>query len=363
MPELPTEFELSAMDRCLELAARGRGSVEPNPLVGALLLRQGKVLAEGWHRFFGGAHAEVDCLQHSSDELTRGATLVVNLEPCSHYGKTPPCADLIIKRGIARVLVGMQDPNPLVAGRGLARLREAGVKVLCGVREREGQRLNRNFICAQTKGRPRVTLKWAQSLDGRVSREYGQPSAISSKASNIAVHQLRAEHPAILVGMRTVVADDPMLNVRLVDGSNPLRCVLDPELEISLSSRLVKSAADMPLHVYHGDGQSISRQADLENKGVRCVAVPLDQGRLDLSFILQDLLAQGRNGLLVEGGPHTHARFLEAGLVDEIVCITSPEVFGSGPRALEDLRSASAFSMVDVTRVGEDCWMRLEERV
>lgn len=288
--------------RCLHLARLGEYYVAPNPMVGAVLTMphadgDERILAEGWHQQYGGPHAEPNCLMNAEQRHPEGinykqCTLYVNLEPCSHYGKTPPCAELIIKKGIGRVVVGTLDPNPLVAGRGVEMMRNAGIEVIVGVLEEECRRLNKRFFCLQEKKRPYVILKWAQTADGYIDvhRDSGQPITISTCVTKQLVHQQRAENMAIMVGTRTVLLDNPRLLVTRWSGRNPIRITLDRHGILPPNSKIFSD--DAPTIVYR------------ENT--------------DWTFILHDMAQRNIHSVLVEGGATLHNAIIDTGLYDEV---------------------------------------------
>jgi diaminohydroxyphosphoribosylaminopyrimidine deaminase/5-amino-6-(5-phosphoribosylamino)uracil reductase len=348
------------MHRCLELAARGLGHVHPNPLVGALLLDGEQVVAEGWHHGLGQPHAEADCLKDIPDWGARGMTLVVNLEPCCHQGRTPPCTELLLRKGVRRVVCGMVDPDPRVAGKGIAWLRDHGIEVQVGVLEDRCRSLNANFITSIRRNRPRVVLKWAQSLDGRIALTRGRPTQVTGEESRRETHRLRTRLPAILIGLGTAVADDPLLTVREVEGPSPVRVVLDAWARLPLSSRLVRSARQQALVVLCGSEADHEAVAALEQLGARVVRLPLEDGLLPLPRVLEFLHGEGLNGVLVEGGATVLRMFLEQGLLDEAWCLLAPRVFGRGLEAFHGLDLPRSFEITDQRRHGADCWLRLK---
>lgn len=308
------------MRRCLQLAHLGCYYVAPNPMVGAVLVRETpetgeEVLAEGWHERFGEGHAEVNCFRHAAEtgitDFT-GCTLFVSLEPCSHYGKTPPCAKLIIEKGVRKVVVGTLDPNPQVAGNGVRMLREAGIEVVTGVEEAACRELNKRFLCLHEKHRPYVVLKWAQTADGYmdVLRDVndlslrGKPLVISNSVTKQLVHQMRAENMAIMVGTRTALLDNPRLCTTRWSGRNPVRVVLDRHGVIPRDSKLF--SADAETLVYTDT---------------------------DYQYILSDLAARGIHSLMVEGGAQLLTTILESGIWDEIHLEVSPQQVGQGVKA------------------------------
>lgn len=321
------EVEEKYMSRCFELARKAKGNTWPNPMVGAVIVHAGKIIGEGYHRQCGEAHAEVNAIASVKDEsLLAASTLYVSLEPCSHYGKTPPCAELIIRKGIPKVVVGCKDPFVEVAGRGIRMLRNAGVEVVCGVLEQEAQALNAPFMTMQQKHRPYILLKWAQSADGFMDK-YRQSSSVppvvlSSSETRRRVHKLRAESAAILVGTHTALLDNPSLTVRDWAGRSPIRVVLDQYLSLSDTSHLLDGS--VPTLVYT-DREAAPR------KGVEFV-------KIDFSLpvwkqLLQDLAQRKIDSLMVEGGACVLSQLLEEGLWDEAHVETAPCCLEDGVKA------------------------------
>ncbi len=321
------------MRRVLELAARGRGDVEPNPMVGCVIVGQGRVIGEGFHRKFGEAHAEREALGACA-ESPRGASVYVNLEPCCHSNKkTPPCVPALIEAGVGRVVVGCVDPNPQVSGKGIEELRGAGIEVEVGVLEAESKQLNAAFFAGVVHGRPYVTLKWAQSADGKVAGAKGARKQISNELSMRVVHELRGRSDAIVVGIGTVLADDPMLLPRGVQMRRPLiRGVMDSGLRIGLESRLVKTAGEGKVVVYCAAEEvegKISRTVPLSERGVEVVAVARGRmGRPGPMLVLADLAKRGVTHLLVDAGPTLGQSLIDQGLADRVWMIQSPMVVG-----------------------------------
>lgn len=357
------------MRQVLALAERGVGRTRPNPLVGALLVRDGLVLGSGWHRRYGGPHAEVNAV---SDAYERGhadlreATLYVNLEPCCHYGKTPPCTELIIREGISRVYVGMADPNPLVAGKGIACLRAAGIEVYSPVLENDCLELNRVFVKFITTKLPFVTLKTALSMDGKIATAGGESRWISSAESRRDVHRLRGRSAAVLCGIGTVLADDPLLTARDCDlppdfdaTGQPWRVVLDSSLRLPPASRLVAGAKEVPVLVFYlpdaNDPEREKRRQILEAAGCRvCEADPDPRtGLIDPRHVLRQLGGMNIDSVLVEAGGRLSWSFVQAGSVDRIRYYYAPLLVGGdgAPGALGGAGSpslAAALRLVDV---------------
>jgi len=326
------------MKQALALAARGRRWVSPNPMVGAVLVKDGQVIGWGYHRLFGGPHAEVEALKHYGS-CPSHATLYVNLEPCCHQGKTPPCTKRILEAGVQRVVVGVLDPNPLVRGKGVQELREHGLEVKVGVLEERCRELNRVFFYWMERSLPWVTLKWAQSLDGRIATRQGDSRWISSEQSRRMAHALRSEHDAVLVGASTVRTDDPSLTVRHIKGRNPLRVILASDLNIPLDARVLdRGPGEKPCWVACSEPLDQQRAAALEKRGVRLLVCPRgSQGGVELSCLLKEMAREGISSVLVEGGARTITSFLRAGLVQRVVCFVAPMLLGEGIGVVGDL--------------------------
>lgn len=319
------------MARALELASLARGKTSPNPLVGAVVVRDGAVVGEGYHLRAGTPHAEVHALRQAG-ERAGGATLYVNLEPCCHYGRTPPCTGGIIEAGIARVVVAAADPNPRVSGRGIQALRQAGIEVETGVLEAEARRLNEAFFKHIVSGLPFVTLKAAMSLDGKIATSSGESKWITGPESRSLVQRLRLENDAVLVGIGTVLADDPLLTVRLPgEDKKPLRVVADSSLRIPPESRLVQTARDHPTVVAGVEGLCPpGKRKMLIDRGVAVWDLPGADGQVDVRALLQSLGSRDVAGLLLEGGSSLNASFLKAGAVDKYVFFVAPRIIGGG---------------------------------
>lgn len=330
-PEEGSDADRRWMDRALVLALEGWGRVHPNPLVGAVVVNGDRAVGEGHHAEFGGPHAEVLALREAGEDA-RGGTLYVNLEPCRHSGKTPPCTGAVLDAGIRRVVVGCLDPHDR-AGGGAAELQEEGVEVTVGVRAATARRLNARFLWRQVADRPYVQLKYALSVDGYLSREVGRRSRVTGEEAGAYVHWLRAGFGAILVGRRTVQADDPLLTVRgeVTPREPPARVVLDPELRTSLDSRLVGTADRVPLWIVGGPDAPANRRKALESRGVRVLSAERSgPHRLDPESVLASLARQGTDAVLVEGGGRVGSSFLRADVVDRMALLRAPILYGDG---------------------------------
>jgi diaminohydroxyphosphoribosylaminopyrimidine deaminase/5-amino-6-(5-phosphoribosylamino)uracil reductase len=337
------------MSLALALGRRGLGNTWPNPAVGAVIVRDEGgtpvVIGRGWTRPGGRPHAETEALRRAGN-AARGATMYVTLEPCSHHGRTPPCADAIVAAGIGRVVSALRDPNPEVAGRGHARLRAAGIAVEVGVGAAEARRAHAGHIRRIVDGRPHVTLKLALSADGKAGLAGRKPAAITGEAARARVHRLRAMNDAILIGIGTALADDPQLTCRLpgMEQFSPVRVVLDAQLRLRPDSVLVRSARETPVWVVAPDASSVAARA-LTGQGVAVLLAPAQSGRLDLAAVLKLLAGRGITRLMVEGGPIVAAAFVAADLVDEAILFRSPKVIG--PDGIAALEGSSLDALTD----------------
>ncbi len=319
MPQQDHQMENVFMQRAFDLALMGTGLVSPNPLVGCVIVHNDRIVGEGWHRKYGEAHAEVNAIHAVSDHsILPTCKLFVNLEPCSHFGKTPPCADLIVAKKIQSVIISNLDSNPLVAGNGVRKLRENGVEVITGVLENEGRHLNRRFFAYMEKRRPYIILKWAQTADGFIARENMDSKWISNEISRQLVHRWRSEEDAILVGKQTVLHDNPKLNVRDWSGRDPVRVVIDRNLELSNS-----------LNVFDGSQPTICYNVLRAGKRENLVYARIP----DINFteeLIADLFERKVQSVIIEGGSKTLGSFINLGLWDEARIFTSPKTFGRG---------------------------------
>lgn len=312
----------------LVLAGRGRGFVEPNPMVGCVLVRGGKRIGSGYHRRFGGPHAEVEALRHCAVN-PHGATAYVTLEPCCHHGKTPPCTDALIAAGIQRVVAAITDPFSSVAGGGCAALRAAGVTVEVGLCAAEAAALNAPYLKRVSTGRPWIILKWAQSLDGRIATHRGDSRWISDEHCRQHAHRVRANMDGIIVGVGTVLSDDPLLTCRFVrPRRSATRIVLDTHLRTPLRSQLVRTAAATPTWIFCGRNASPARQQQLEKFGCRVTRVALHRGRVGVRAVLNACGQAGMTNVLVEGGSAVHGTFLDGGWADELHAYFAPLLLG-----------------------------------
>lgn len=349
------------MRRAMELAQRGEGMVNPNPLVGAVIVLDGRVLAEGWHERWGGLHAERNALRNCGGTAA-GATMYVTLEPCCHYGKTPPCTDAIIAAGISRVVVGIMDPNPLVAGKGVRQLEKAGIEVECGLLEKELRRQNRVFLRYMTTGLPWVTLKTAMTLDGKIASKTGDSRWVTGEKSRRRVHEMRRSNMAVLTGVGTVRADNPLLNCRLDDcPRQPLRIVADSSASLSLDSRIVSTAREYRTVIAHtgrADRQKVDR---LHEAGVETWECAEENGHVSVGDLLRIAGKAGIDSILLESGGSLNGSFIDGGFVDEAAVFIAPKIIGGSESmtpvagfGIGCMNDAAGLEDVVVERVGDD---------
>ena len=360
--------DIEYMRRAMELAERGVGFTNPNPMVGAVIVKGGKVIGEGWHERCGEWHAERNAFKNCTVPA-EGATMYVTLEPCCHYGKTPPCTEAIIEHGIARVVVGMEDPNPLVAGKGIALLREAGIEVVCGVEEEALREQNRVFLKYISTKLPWVAMKTAMTLDGKIATRTGDSKWITGAEARAYVHELRHRFMAILVGIGTAVADDPLLNCR-IEGRGvrqPIRVVVDSNARLSLDSQLVKTAGEYRTIVAHTRFAPEESVKALREAGVEMLLCKEKEGLVDVRNLLELLGQSGIDSILLEGGGSLNYTFLSEGLADELYAFIAPKIVG-GMNAKTPVEGAGMEKMADainlelenVLNIGHDVLLKLK---
>jgi diaminohydroxyphosphoribosylaminopyrimidine deaminase/5-amino-6-(5-phosphoribosylamino)uracil reductase len=364
------------MAQALHLAERGLYTTSPNPRVGCVLVREAKMVGEGWHELAGGPHAEAVALRMAG-EAARGATAFVTLEPCSHQGRTPPCADALIAAGVTRVVAAVQDPNPQVAGQGLAKLRAAGIEVECGLMEAAARELNVGFFARMTRGTPWLRSKIAMSVDGRTALANGVSRWITGEPARLDVQHWRARSCAIVTGIGTLLADDPQLNVRDINATlQPLRVVLDSKLRIPLTARIlnkslphttassgVEDAGKLLIYTAVADAKKIEA---LEKAGASVCVLPDGNGKVNLADMLADLARRGCNEILLEAGSVLNGAMLRAGLVDELILYLAPQLLGDAARGMAQLGELTALDQrvdlkwQDVRQVGNDLRLTLK---
>lgn len=335
------------MSECIKLAKNGFGQVSPNPLVGCIIVKKGKIIGKGFHKKFGGMHAEVNAIENAkkNGHDIKNSEMYINLEPCSHYGKTPPCTDLIIKEKISRVIIGMKDPNPEVNGKGISKLKKAGIKVECGVLEKECKELNRFFIKFVTKKIPYVTLKIAQSLDGKIALKNKESKYITGKESLKFVHGLRGKYDAVLIGKNTALLDNPSLTVRLVKGRNPYRIVIDKNSSLPENLKLFTDKDSDKTIILNSTGKK----------------------KIPLKNILKALYEMNISSVLIEGGANVFSQFLKENLFDDIYLFIAPKIIGEGLSAFGDykittLSKSKELFLYNSLLSGKDMVLRLKNQ-
>ncbi|OYT15941.1 MAG: riboflavin biosynthesis protein RibD [Bacteroidetes bacterium 4572_77] len=352
------------MSDVLDLAKKGKGNVSPNPLVGCVITKNGKVISQGFHEKFGEAHAERKAILAADKSELDGAELYVNLEPCCHHGKTPPCTDLIIESKIKKVFVGMQDPNPLVAGKGITQLISAGIEVETGILEKEAKFLNRAFIKNITKQEPYVILKMGISLDGFIATSTGESQWITCQESRKQVHKLRAEVDAVLVGKNTAVLDKPQLNVRHIDGRDPKKVIIDSHLKVLDKSEEEKSYLKDAI-IYCIDDSKALENHFIDENNIKIKKLNEVQNRPSLNELLKDIYSNEKIGmLLVEGGAELASSFIEQDLADEILIYIAPMILGNGKNVFagfdaKQLANAKKFEVINHQKIGDDVLIQM----
>lgn len=359
---MPLQQDAVYMARAIQLAKNGRYTTDPNPRVGCVLVRDGVIIGEGWHVKAGEGHAEVEALK-MLDDTAKGSTAYVTLEPCSHYGRTPPCCEALINAGISRVVAAMQDPNPLIAGQGLEKLKAAGIEVVCGVLKEDAQALNRGFIKRMTENSPFVRSKLAMSLDGRTAMASGESKWITSVEARADVHRLRAESSAILTGINTVLADDPAFTARVdFDVMQPIRVVLDSQLRIPPTARMAQLPGRSLILTC---SQNQTKREVLQQAGFEVYDLTKRNNRLDVYEVMKFLAEQQVNELLVEAGSVLNGALLAAGLVNEFIVYLSPCLLGDRGRGLfhipglQRIADKKPLKLTDIRQVGPDLKLTL----
>lgn len=353
-------MQLTYMSLALELAKKGKGKVNPNPMVGAVIVKNNKVIGQGYHEEYGKNHAEINALNNSLENV-EGATLYVTLEPCCHYGKTPPCVDKIIESKISKVVIASRDPNPLVSGNGIKKLIEAGVEVIVGILDNENKKLNEVFMKYIKLKKPFIIMKSAMSLDGKIATYGGESKWISSEESRKNVHKLRNEVMAILVGVNTIIKDDPELTCRLKNSKNPIRIVVDSSLRIPINSKVVNQINKAKTIIVTTTKANKDKINSLENKGVKVIISKLKDNRVDLEDMMIKLGKLKIDSILLEGGSSLNFSALSKNLVDKIQVYIAPKLIGGetsktpiGGSGIEMLKDV--FKVKDMTfeSIGED---------
>ncbi|GAB6157711.1 bifunctional diaminohydroxyphosphoribosylaminopyrimidine deaminase/5-amino-6-(5-phosphoribosylamino)uracil reductase RibD [Desulfotomaculum varum] len=351
------------MQMALELAAKARGRTSPNPMVGAVIVKDGQVVGRGFHARAGSAHAEVVALAEAGRQA-RGATVYVTLEPCCHHGRTGPCTEALLKAGVQRVVAAMSDPNPLVAGKGLAVLQKAGVEVQCGLLEEEARRLNEVFIKYITTRRPFVVMKAATSLDGKIATAAGESKWITNTAARAYGHRLRDMYDAILVGVNTVLTDDPSLTARLPEGrgKDPIRIILDSNARTPTAAKILTQLSAAHTIIATTERAPVERRASLIAAGAEVLVVPGEGPRVDLVRLMEMLAEKEITSVLIEGGGQVNGAALTAGIVDKIVWFLAPKIIG-GDRAPGPVRGQGILSLQDAVKLFDVSVERLDDDI
>jgi len=355
------------MARALELAKKGMGYVSPNPMVGAVIVKDGKIIGEGYHKKCGDFHAERNAFANCTQD-PKGAEIYVTLEPCCHHGKTPPCTEIIIEKGIKKVYVGSLDPNPLVAGKSIPLLEEKGIYVETGILQKECDDLNEVFFHFITNKRPYVVMKYAMTADGKIATKTGASRWISGEESRAEVQQLRHRYRGILIGVETVRKDDPLLTCHMEGGKNPLRIICDSALRIPLDSRIMKTAKEVPTLIVGILGAKENQKA-LIDLGAEVLLTPPKNGRVDLSYLMEKLGEKNIDSVLLEGGSAIQFSALQEGIVQEVLVYQSPKIFGGatakspvGGEGVATVGEAFLLDLKEVKVIGKDVCTRYQVR-
>ena len=367
------------MRRAIELAKKGSGHVNPNPLVGAVIVRDGEIIGEGYHECYGQLHAERNAIANAKKRgnSLEGSTIYVTLEPCCHYGKTPPCTEAIIEEKIAKVVVGSDDPNPLVSGKGFQMLREKGIEVIPHFLKEECDAINHVFFHYIRTGTPYVAMKYAMTMDGKIACYTGDSKWVTGEKSRAHVQTLRKHYKGIMAGIGTVLADDPMLNCRIEGGRDPIRIIADSHLRIPMDSQLVRTAGQQPLIVACLPDADEEKAAQLQEKGVEVLRIPgvttaditeEQKEVISLPVLMKELGARKIDGILLEGGGQLNESALQAGIVDRIYCYIAPKIFGGAQaktpvegQGLTRAADAWQFNRIGMQEFGQDILLEYEK--
>lgn len=338
------------MAKALELSKRAIGYTSPNPMVGCIVVKDGKIIGEGYHERYGELHAERNALNNCKEDPA-GATLYVTLEPCCHYGKTPPCTEIIIEKRIKKVVIGAMDPNPKVGGNGVSILKEHGIEVKIGVLEKECLEVNEVFFHYITTKMPYVVMKYAMTLDGKIATCTGSSKWITSEAAREHAHGLRKQYKAILVGIETVIKDNPMLNCRIVDGVNPIRVICDHKLRIPMDSNIIKTAKEIPTMIAYSDSNE-EKEELLRRKGIELIKIPINESmsKMSLAVLMEKLGERGIDSVLIEGGGNIHGSALEEKIVQKVYAYIATKLVG-GKNALTPIAGNGIQEMKDAIQL------------
>lgn len=355
-------MDLKFMKKALELAERGAGYTNPNPLVGAVIVKDGRVIGEGWHQAYGGHHAEINAFGNATEDV-RGAEMYVTLEPCSHYGKTPPCANAVVDKGISRVFVSIEDPNPEVSGKGIEIMRSNGIEVVTGLLACESRKLNEIFLKYITTKLPFCILKTAMTLDGKIAARTGDSKWITNEESRKYVHRLRHRAASIMVGVGTVLQDDPMLNTRLDGGkgSDPVRVVVDTRGRTPAGAKLLNSKSEAGTIIATTELAKAEKLEQFREKGAEIIMTPLKENRVDLGYLMEELGKRKIDSTLLEGGSEINYSALEAGIIDKVNIFIAPKFIGGrdakttlGGAGRDSMAEAIGLESIEIRRFGDD---------
>lgn len=355
-------MDIMYMKRALELAKKGAGHTNPNPLVGAVIVKEGRIIGEGYHKAYGSHHAEINAFINATEDV-KGATMYVTLEPCSHYGKTPPCAKTILEKGIKKVVIGLKDPNPLVAGKGIKMLEDAAVEVVTGVLEEEGRKLNEIFLKYITTKLPFCIMKTAMTLDGKIATYTNASKWITGELSRKYVHELRHRVAGIMVGIGTVLADNPSLTTRIGDdrGSDPIRIIIDSSARIPLNATVLNLQSDKKTIIVVTEKAEKEKLELLEQKGAEIIVTPSKNERVDLFLLMKALGQRKIDSVLLEGGSELNYSALEEGIVDKVNAFIAPKIIGGntaktpvGGQGKAFMEQAITLEGIDIRRFGDD---------
>lgn len=348
------------MKLALGLAEKARGRVNPNPMVGGVIVKGDQIIGRGYHKSYGGAHGEINAFENAREDV-EGATIYINLEPCSHYGKTPPCVDKIIEKKIGRVIIGCLDPNPLVGGKGVEKLRKSGIEVVTGILEEECKALNEVFMKYIIEKKPFVTMKVAMSLDGKIATKTGESKWITNSKSRENVHRLRDEVSGIMVGVNTVIADNPELTSRVKNGRNPIRIIVDSKLRIPLDSKVLKNQEEAKTIIATTNKADMEKKKRIEQKGVKVLIIKSLEGRVDLEDLMLRLGEEKIDSILLEGGSTLNFSALDQSIVDKVQVYIAPKIIGGeksktpvGGRGIEALGDGFQLKDISYRRLDED---------
>ncbi|WP_010238856.1 bifunctional diaminohydroxyphosphoribosylaminopyrimidine deaminase/5-amino-6-(5-phosphoribosylamino)uracil reductase RibD [Clostridium arbusti] len=353
-------MEVHYMKRALELAKKGTGYTNPNPLVGAVIVKNNKIIGEGYHHFYGGNHAEIDAFNNAMEDVT-GATMYVTLEPCSHYGKTPPCAKAIVEKGIKKVVIGLEDPNPLVSGNGIRILKDNGIEVVTGILEDEGRKLNEIFLKYISSKLPFCILKTAMTLDGKIASYTGDSKWITNELSRNYVHKLRHKVSGIMVGIGTVLADNPFLTTRLKNGSDATRIIVDSNLRISLDASVLTLKSNAKTIIATTEKANKEKLKLLKNMDIDTIITPAKNDKVNLSYLMNALGENKIDSVLLEGGSTLNYSALEEGIIDKVYSFISPKFIGGsmaktpiGGQGISLIKNAITLKNISIEKFEED---------